>query len=216
MPRITAIQPQAKNKQRVSVFVEGEFFCGVTAEAAARLGLKPGQEKTESELLRLRDAETDIQVREQALRWLDRRAYARVELARRLRFKQFPAEAVERVLDRLQGVGLLDDTAFAREWLRSRTRSGSLGSRRVRQELKQKGIAEDVINAVWAENAGESEGESCEELARKKWRSFRTLERETARRRLLGFLTRRGFALEDALRAVEQVAPKNGDSDEFL
>lgn len=214
MPRITDIQPQAKNKQRVSVFVEGDFFCGVSVEAAARLGLKPGQEKTESELLRLRDAETDIQVREQALRWLDRRAYARGELARRLRFKQFPPEAIERVLDRLQSVGLLDDEAFAREWVRSRTRAGAMGSRRVRQELKQKGIADEVINVLWAENAPGSEGESCEDLARKKWRSFRTLERETARRRLLGFLTRRGFALEDALRAVERVAPKNGDLDE--
>ena len=210
MPRITDIQPQAKNKQRRSVFVDGEFFCGVSVETAARLGLKPGQEKTENELNRLRDEETDIQVREQALRWLDRRAYARAELARRLRGKQLPAEAVERVLDRLQGAGLLNDETFAREWLRARTRAGALGSRRVRQELKQKGVADEVIAAVWAADGPANEGESCEELARKKWRTLKTLPRETARQRLLGFLTRRGFALEDALKTVERVAPRNG------
>jgi regulatory protein len=158
---------------------------------------------------------TDIQIREQALRWLDRRAYARNELARRLRQKQFPSEAIEKVLDRLQGVGLINDESFAREWLQARTRSGALGSRRVRQELKQKGVAEEVIAAVWAENSPTSEAESCEELARKKWRTLRTLPRETARRRLLGFLTRRGFALEDVLRTVERVAPRNvGETEE--
>ncbi|NTV51756.1 MAG: regulatory protein RecX [Candidatus Firestonebacteria bacterium] len=209
MPRITEIKPQVKNKQRRSVFVDGEFYCGVSEEAAVRLRLKAGQELSTAELERLRDAEADIEVREQALRWLDRRAYARGELARRLKFKQFPPESVERVLDRLAGAGLINDEAFALEWLRARTRTGALGGRRVKSELKQKGVSDETIAAVWAQAGPESEDESCEELAQKKWRSLKTLERETARRRLLSFLTRRGFSLEDALRTVERVAPRH-------
>jgi regulatory protein len=210
MPRITDLKPQAKNQKRFSVFVDGDFFCGVSTETAARLGLKPGQEKTGDELNRLRDAEAEIQIREQALRWLDRRAYARAELGRRLKGKQLPADAVERVLDRLESAGLLNDETFAREWLRARTRAGALGSRRVRQELKQKGVPDEIIAAIWTTDGPADEGESCEELARKKWRTLKTLPREKARQRLLGFLTRRGFALEDALKTVERVAPRNG------
>ena len=205
MPRITAITPQVRHKQRQSVFVDGEFFCGVSDEAALRLGLKAGRDLTAEELNRLRGEEMDIQVREQALRWLDRRAYAREELARRLRQKQFPGEAVTRVLDRLQASGILNDEAFARNWLQEHTRGGQVGFRRLQAELRQRGVSDEVIGRVWEELGAGDEAGSCAELARRQWPKYRALPRDTAQRRLTAFLLRRGFDLEDVLRAVKEV-----------
>jgi regulatory protein len=165
---------------------------------------------TDAELARLRAAE-DIQIREQALRWLDRRAYARAELARRLRQKQFPSEGIERVLDRLKNAGVLNDEQFAREWIRGHSRTGSLGGRRVRAELRQKGLSDEVIELVWAETGETGEEQACEELAQRKWRTYRALPREAARRRLASFLTRRGFDVNDVIRAVDRVAPRGGE-----
>ncbi len=211
MPRITEIKEQMKHKHRRSIYIDGEFLCGVSDEAVLRLGLKPGRELTDMEIARLQTQEIDIQVREQALRWLDRRAYARGELNRRLQQKQFPADAIARVLDRLESAGVLNDEQFAHEWIRERTRAGQMGGRRVRMELRQKGVSDEVIEKVWSVDGDADEELSCEDLAKRKWRSYRNVEHDVAKRRLAGFLTRRGFDVDDVIRVVARVAAEKED-----
>ena len=91
--------------------------------------------------------------REIALRRLSVRARSRKELAQDLKSRDVPAEAAAEVLDRFAEVGLINDAAFAEEWVESRGRRA--GASRLRQELRVKGVAEEHI----AEAVGGRDGE---------------------------------------------------------
>jgi len=91
-----------------------------------------------------------------ALRRLEVRAFSVDSLRRRLVEAGYQTGLVEGALERLTGLGLLDDLAFARAWVESRDRSRPRGSLALRTELRRKGIADDVVAAVLG---GRDEGE---------------------------------------------------------
>ncbi|QID16507.1 recombination regulator RecX [Nitrogeniibacter mangrovi] len=126
-----------------------------------------------------------------ALRLLSGREHSRAELARKLGTQADP-DSIEALLDRLEALDLLSDARFADSYVRSR--QARLGDRRLRQELKQKGVAEHLIDAALH---GSTEGEDLER-ARQVWhKKFGTAPadaREWARQ--ARFLQGRGFAAD--------------------
>src|SRR6266536_6306795 len=91
-----------------------------------------------------------------ALLLLESRARTRLELRQRLERRGFEAEAIERALDRLTGVGLVDDEAFARDLAASRVEQGVDAPRSV-VELKDRGIAPDLAVRIAEESAPPSD-----------------------------------------------------------
>lgn len=81
---------------------------------------------------------------EGALRLLGRREHSREELRKKLRKREWPADRVEALLDRLEQEGALSDLRFARSWVRHRAGRG-LGPTRIRSELRQRGVAPEVV-----------------------------------------------------------------------
>ncbi len=203
MGLITALVPHPRRAGRVEVAVDGRGVGAVSVEAIANLGLRVGQEfepvrpAFEAECARLAtwDRATGL---------LAARARSRLELRRLLLRKGEPVEQVDRVLDRLEGAGYLDDADFARQFARTKALGSGMSRRRVQQELARRGvdraIADAAISEVFAEEAV-NEIETVERLARKKLRTLARLDEATRRRRLYGFLARRGFE-NDEIRDV--------------
>lgn len=132
-----------------------------------------------------------------ALDALARRARSRAELQRWLLQRDYPADEVDVVLERLVAARLLDDLAFARGFVQSRLGEGrGYGPGRVRLELMRRGVAREVIDRVLAEHqedAGVDPALAVEAAARKRLRSLAGLEPAVAERRLIAWLLRRGF-----------------------
>jgi hypothetical protein len=90
------------------------------------------------------DADTDEVARTILLDQLTGRARSRQELADKLAGRNVPTEVATRLLDRFEEVGLVDDTAFARSWVEGRVASKGLAPRALAQELRRKGVADEV------------------------------------------------------------------------
>ena len=137
------------------------------------------------------------QARALCLRLLTARARTRAELAGQLAKRGYPDDVSSRVLDRLAGVGLIDDTDFAEQWVHSRLANAGKGKRALAAELHTKGVDNAVITSVLGAINPAAERGRAEELVRKKLRR-ETLTDEAAdarvTRRLVGMLARRGFA----------------------
>ena len=86
--------------------------------------------------------------REAALRLLERTRRTRSDLSRRLREKGYDAAVIEQVLERLAGVGLVDDAEFARAFLKGRWGRRAAGWRRLEQDLRGRGVGADDIAAA--------------------------------------------------------------------
>lgn len=193
--KITALQPQKHDPDRVSVFVDGAFRMGLAAEVAEAGRLHVGDAIDEARLAELERGDLGWQARQAALRLLAVRPRSAAELARRLRMKGYGPEIGEEVVARLREQGLIDDAAFAGSLVRDRVRLRPQGARRMAGELRAKGVDEATARAAIAETL-DDEATDETELARRaaaKWRPRAGEEPAAARRRLHGFLARRGF-----------------------
>jgi regulatory protein len=132
------------------------------------------------------------------------RARTRSELAAALAKKRVPEPLAASLLDRFEEVGLVDDAAFAREWVRSRQSSRGLARRALAQELRRKGIDEQTARDALDEVDPDDEVESARRLVRRKLRGAAALDRAVAIRRLTGMLARKGYAAGLAMRVVRE------------
>jgi regulatory protein len=134
------------------------------------------------------------QARDVCLRLLTVRARTRSELEAQLTKRGYPDDVSARVLDRLVEVGLLDDIAFAEEWVRSRRANSGKGKRALATELRTKGVDPDVIaETLDGVDAGEWRVQA-EELVAAKLRRDKLDDEVKVTRRLVGMLARRGYS----------------------
>jgi regulatory protein len=201
---ITAITPSARKEGRFDVLVEGRSFALVSLDIVERLDLGVGVELSPAKERALLEEAEALATYDRALNLLAVQARSSRDLKRRLVQKGEPAAYVERAIERLTAVGLLDDAQFARQLARSKAVGQGASKRRVQQEMFKRGVARDVADEAITEVFEEEqvdESESAEAAARKKLRTLTGADDETRRRRLYGFLARRGYG-PDAIRAT--------------
>ena len=139
------------------------------------------------------DADVEAVARKILLDQLTGRARSRKELADRLAAKNVPDELAAALLDRFEEVGLIDDEAFARLWIADRQRSKGLASRALSQELRRKGVADEVVREALDEVEPGAEEAAARALVRKKLRTLTRVDDTAATRRLVGMLARKGY-----------------------
>ncbi|MGO1320860.1 MAG: regulatory protein RecX [Galactobacter sp.] len=170
------------------------------------------------ELKPLTDDEALHLARAVGLRLLNAQPRTRHELRQKMAERDVPIMAIEQALDEFQKYRYLDDAAFARAWVESRVRSKGFARGRLSQELRRKGVDQELIQEALEQIEPEDEKSRCEEMALKKL-GHRTLppsgpsqedrkERDKVLRRVVGFLARKGFnqgiALSCARRAMDR------------
>jgi len=149
-------------------------------------------------------------VHERALGLLAVRQRSRRELERRLVQAGFEHEEVSDELIRLEAVGLIDDEAFARAVVESRTGSRGESRRVVASKLAQAGVASDVALVALAE-APDTEQERADRLAESRVGRLAGLEPQAAFQRLYGFLARRGYPPDVSRTAARRALAAEGE-----
>ena len=136
-------------------------------------------------------------LRERALRLLARREHSRAEFARKLGQAGFATEDIVPLLDEFETRNWLSDQRFAESWVADhRARAGSV---KLAYELRQRGVRDDVIEAVLGDNR-DSELERAREVWKKKFGTPPADAGEKARQ--MRFLQSRGFTSDVIRRAI--------------
>jgi regulatory protein len=149
--------------------------------------------------------------KDRALLLLSVRWRSRQEIRRRLRMAGFDEDEVDRALEDLEQVGLVEDRRFADELVRDQVARRLSGNRAIRSNLLQKGVAREIVDAALEEAGGEEE--RARELAVRRAERLRAVEPQVAFRRLYGLLLRRGYGpgvARDASRAALQEVEGEG------
>ncbi|MBP2369976.1 regulatory protein RecX [Pseudonocardia parietis] len=164
-------------------------------------------------------AEQEARAKEICLRLLTDRARTVKELGDALRRKEIPDEIADRVLARFDEVGLIDDKAFADQWVRSRHRYRGLGKRAIALELHRKGVDREIADEALTEIDDESERERARDLVAKRLRSLpigTREERQATARKLVGMLARKGYGAGVAYGVVkDEIAAAGADAEEL-
>jgi regulatory protein len=125
--------------------------------------------------------------------------------------KDVPEDVAEQVLDRFEEVRLVDDAAYAEMWVRSRHAGRGLARRAIAQELRRRGVADEVAGEALSQLDDEAEVDAARELVRRKLPGTRRLDRDARIRRLAGMLGRKGYSAGVALRVVRDALDAEGE-----
>lgn len=207
MSKITKISPQSKDPTRVSVFLDGQFAFGLPKRAAAEMNLTVGRDLTKTELEALHLTVDDNKVYDRLLRLLGIRAHAKAELRRKLTAKGVDPAAVDRAITRAVDAGYIDDTQFAADFSRHARDQRGWAPARTRMELRKRGVDREIAEIAVAEVFSETDLlEQAIDLAHSRAARL-TGDRESRRRRLVGYLARRGYPTSVCRKAADEVAP---------
>ncbi len=199
--RITAIEPQQKNPQRVNVYLDGEFAFGLAGIVAA--WLKVGQELGEEKIASLKVEDEREAIYQKALHFLSYRPRSSAEVRQNLLKRGISESLIGETVSHLQRAGLVNDEAFARAWVENRNTFRPSGIPALRMELRRKGLSNEIIQSVLDTQVDEQT--LAFEAARKYARRLAGLEWLEFRQKLGGFLTRRGFSYTTIAPVVSEV-----------
>ncbi|GAB3033405.1 hypothetical protein GCM10011376_30830 [Nocardioides flavus (ex Wang et al. 2016)] len=160
------------------------------------------------------EADPEAVARRILLDALTGQARSRQELADKLAKRGVPTELAASLLDRFSEVGLIDDAAYARQWVESRHRSRGLAPRALAQELRRKGVGDQEAKEALEQIEEGDQREAARALVDKKLRSMRGLDRQVATRRLAGLLARKGYAAGLAFSVVREALGEAEDDGE--
>ena len=167
------------------------------------------------DLARDPDADPEQVARQICLSQLEHAPRTRAELAAVLSDRGVADDVAEAVLGRFSEVGLVDDALFAQMWVASRHRGRGLAGRALTQELRRKGVEDDVVREAVAGLDPEQEAATARALVDRRLRSTRGLPTDARVRRLAGMLARKGYPAGLAFRVVkEALAEEGADPDE--
>lgn len=196
--KITKLEVQKKNKNRVNLYLDEEFLCGLSLEAVVKYNLKVGQEIEKQKLEFLQtDSEKEI-AQNKAISYISKYQKTEKELKDYLIKKGFDEEIVLEVIKKLKEYSFVDDDIYAKNFIKSKSKKS--GKRKLSFELKKRGIDENLINENIEEYADDSESilPLCEKYLKNKPRDYKT-KQKTYR-----FLSSRGFVSEDIISALNK------------
>lgn len=194
--KITKLEVQKKNKDRVNLYLDDEFYCGLSLEAVVKYALKVGQELEIQKLEFLQnDSEREI-AQNKAMSYISKYQKTEKELRDYIIKKGFDEEIVLKVIKKLKEYNLVDDMSYAKNYIKSKSKKS--GRRKLSFELKKRGIADDMVEENIEEYSNDSENilPLCEKYLKNKPRDYKT------KQKAYRFLASRGFIGEDIMRAL--------------
>lgn len=176
---------------RANVFIEGKFSFALSLDVVYKHGLKPGivlDTVTLGDLLR---EDGEMKALTTAANFIGYRPRSKDEIRKRLERDEWSEEVIARVLERLENAKMLDDAQFAADWVGARERSKPRGARLLQQELRQKGVSKEEIEAVLPD--ADAEIENALAALRKVERKIEKYEGREQMQKAIESLARRGF-----------------------
>lgn len=190
--KITDIKQQVKRSDRYSIYIDGKYTCSFSEGELLKLGLHIGKQLSSGELDALKNDAVRDKAKTRALDLISRRPRSQWELEDYLKRKDYGEEVVGITLDALGGLGYVNDLDFARRWVENRRLLKATSKRRLRQELKQKRVSDDIIDQVLSEDETDERDVLKELVARK-----RKQTKYQDNLKLMQYLSRQGYNYDD-------------------
>lgn len=197
-----------QNGERYNLFLDEEFFCGITEDTLVKLRLQKGMMVDEKALEEIAREEMNNKCFNYAVFLLGKRNYFEKVLMDKLKEKEYDEEAITFAMDKLHQYRYLDEQRLTAAFINDKKRFSKKGPKYIASVLKTKGVDSELIRQTLEENYEEDEAfENCVSLLRKKIDYYRrkTQDTYTLKGKLYAFLAQRGYNGDVIKRSIEQV-----------
>jgi regulatory protein len=203
--KVTGIEQQKRNPNRVNIYLDEQFAFGLHKYVACNL--KMGDLLDEQSVQRLIQEDTVEEAYQKALRLLGYRPRTEYEMRSRLAEYGYEEDCIENVIARLLEKKYLDDRQFAEDWVENRSTFRPRGRRLLTMELRQKQVSENQIRTA-LETIPE-DAILVRQAAEKYCTKLKGLDKQSFKRKLYGFLARKGFNYDDIKPILEEMWEEN-------
>ena len=191
MSIVTQIEIQQKNKERVNIYIDNQFFLGVNAEIVYDLKLKKGDEVDEDKLKSLIKRESLSKAKNKAMSILNRTAISEKKLREKL--SDFDEEIIDEVIFKLKDYGFINDKDLAKRIASDNSNISRFGKNKIRQNLYRKGINKEDIDLVVNDLDYNTQYENALYLAHKRYKNLKNEDSRVIYQKLTQHLAYKGF-----------------------
>jgi len=197
---VTALKAQKRNKDRVSVYLDGEYAFGLARIVAA--WLQVGQELSEEKITQLTSRDEVEAAYAKSLRLLNQRDHTGSEIRQNLKRHEVSEPVIDEVIGRLERAGLVNDERFAQNWIENRSEFRPRSRRALAYELRSRGIAPDAYETALEQT---DEEELAYRAAVKQYSKYQHLTWLEYRQKMIAFLARRGFSYSTSAPVAQRI-----------
>jgi regulatory protein len=216
--KVTQLSSQKKNPSRVNLYIDDEFFCGLSLDAVAKFGIYQGREIEESELEEILMDELKSRFLQRAMSYISRGIKTEFQMRRYLKTLSIKKkgswfvdirddqlqEIFDEVINKLKEYGYLDDEEFAFQFISSRIKNRPRGKRVLILELMSKGVNKELAEKKVNELV-EDEYDVLTRVYEKKYKGDKITIRDNKK---IDFLKRKGFDWDLIKRLIEDESEK--------
>ena len=218
---VTDIKEAVRDRDRLNIFIDNKFYCSLALSQLVDLKIKIGRQLSDEELASLKHASEFGKLYQRALEYALLRPHSTKEMQDYLKkktldkkvrvkdrktgeYKTVVKQGVDKslvapVMERLCERGYVDDERFAQLWLENRSLRKGASLKKLKLELKAKGISDDIIERCLAESPRNEREELRKMIERK-------AKRYSDEQKLIQYLLRQGFNYSDVLEELSAVS----------
>ena len=208
MAKITDIRVQTKNKDRCNLFVDGDFFTGLSIELVYKFSLKVGLEIDKEKLADIIEENERIEAFNKALTYLSKSLKTKRQVKDYLLKKGYGEKIVWQVIDKLKDYNVIDDKEYSKRYIESVSKNQ--GRRLTEYKLMMKGVRKEEIDSAY-DNTEVDYAESALIVARRHFKNKEITNENLSK--TYKYLIGRGFSYDDANYAIS-ILKKENNSEE--
>lgn len=205
MGKITEIK-ECRNKERVNIYIDGEFCLALDKFVAYKSFLKVGKEISESELEDIALEEERESALKKSVAYVSKYRVTEKKARDYLKGKEYSPRVIEETMAKLEKYSFISDEQYAKDFMASRLKRK--GAKLIKMELKEKGVSREIIDAI--EVNAEEEKTACKKQAEKYMKNKEKTRENFAK--LFKNLASKGFDFEVVKWAISEI--KEGAEDE--
>ncbi|MBE6070825.1 MAG: recombination regulator RecX [Clostridium butyricum] len=205
MPKITKIEIQKNNKDRVNIYLDEEYALSISAELVYKENLKVKDEVDISKLQVVAEKESMIRCKESALRMIERSYKTEKEIRDKLKQKGYEEKQIDNSIKFLKEYNFLNDSVYAKAFIKDKL--NSKGSQKIKYDLMRKGVSKDIIEENLMDIDKSEEKEVALNIGKKKYDAIKKKESDNykASGKLYRFLISRGYSYDIVKDVVKEI-----------
>ncbi|WP_300385869.1 recombination regulator RecX [Clostridium sp.] len=205
MNKITKIEVQKRNKDRVNVFVDESFAFAISAEILYKEGLKVDEIIDVEKVEKVAKEDSFIKCKSSALRMVERSYKTQKEIGDKLFTKGYDKEVIERTMEFLKEYEFVNDEAYLNMYIKDKIKGQ--GQNKIKYDLMKKGIKDTEIHEAISNIDEDEELEAAKGLALKKYNVIKKSESDEYKisQKLYRFLITKGYNYDLVKKAIKEI-----------
>ena len=205
MGKITKIEVQKRNKDRVNVYIDNDYAFSAYSELVYKENLRVNSEVNEDKLLRIAEKENLSKCKETALRIIERSYKTESEMINKLAEKGYDSKSIEIVISFLKEYNFINDKSYTKMYIKDRI--SNQGKQKIKYSLIRKGISAEIIDEFINDIEFDNEKTVAIEMAKKKYKLISKTEKDKFKlwNKLCRYLVGRGYNYSISKEVVNEV-----------